>query len=255
MAAAGSSWTMNSMVAAMSSAATGWMPRYGPASMLSRTAGLTCVSNSVATAPGSTQHTRTPSGASSCRRASLNAVTPNLVALYTALPPRAIRPATDPTLIRSATPRGPLAAAARRCGIASWVTCSSPFRFKSSMRRQSSSRLVSNGPSSMMPALLTKTSSRPSSSVTRPTAARPCFSSVISAGRASSGRLSAASSAARSASRSSRRATAATRAPRRASLRTVAWPIPLLAPVTRATSESPRPAVSGPRVTGAPPTW
>jgi hypothetical protein len=81
MAAAGSRATMNSMVAATSSAATGWMPRYGPASMRSRTAGSTWVSSSVATAPGSTQHTRTPSGASSCLRASVNAVTPNLVAL------------------------------------------------------------------------------------------------------------------------------------------------------------------------------
>jgi hypothetical protein len=249
MAAAGSSWTMNSIVAAMSSAATGWIPRYGPASMRSRTARSTWVSSSVATAPGSTQHTRTPSGASSWRRASLNAVTPNLAALYTALPPRAIRPATDPTLIRSATPRGPLAADARRYGIASWVTCRSPFRFRSSMRRQSSSGLVSNGPSSMTPALLTRTSSRPNSSATRPTAARPCLASVMSAGRASTRRPSAASSAARSASRSSRRATAATSAPRRASRRTVAWPIPLLAPVTRATS-----AASW-SVTGVPPTW
>ena len=248
MAAAGSRATMNSIVAAMSSAATGWMSRYGPASRRSRTAGSTCVSSSVATAPGSTQHTRTPSGASSWRRASVNAVTPNLVALYTALPPRAIRPATDPTLTRSATPRGPLTAAARRCGMASWVTCISPFRFRSSMRRQSSSGLVSNGPSSMTPALLTRMSSRPNSSATRPTAARACLASVMSAGRASTGRLHAASSAARSASRSSRRATAATWAPRRASRRTVAWPMPLLAPVTRATSAS-----GG--VTSAPPRW
>ena len=239
MAAAGSSWMMKSMVAAMSSAATGWMPRYGPASMRSRTVWSTCVSSSVATAPGSTQHTRTPSGASSCRRASLNAVTPNLLALYTALPPRAIRPATDPTLIRSATPRAPVAAAVRRCGIASWVRCSRPFRFKSSIRRQSSAWLTSKGPSSMTPALLTRTSSRPNSSITRPMAARPCFSSVTSAGRASTVRFSAVSSSARSASRPSRRATAATRAPRRASLRAVAWPIPLLAPVTRATSGAP----------------
>ena len=230
------------------------MSRYGPASMRSRTAGSTWVSSSVATAPGSTQHTRTPSGASSCRRASVNAVTPNLVALYTALPPRAIRPATDPTLIRSATPRGPLAAAARRCGIASWVTCISPFRFSSSMRRQSSSGLVSNGPSSMTPALLTRISSRPNSSATRATAARPRLASVMSAGTASTGRFSAASSAARSASRSSRRATAATRAPPRASRRTVAWPMPLLAPVTRATSASPGPSPA-PAVMNAPPTW
>src|SRR5918992_96378 len=111
----------------------------------------------------------------------------------------------------------------------------------STMRSHSSIGAPSIGPLSITPALLTTVSSRPSSALTRSTAANACKRSVMSAATT---RARPASSAASCSKRSARRATSATVAPRAASALAVASPIPLLAPVTSATVPSSRSAMS-----------
>ena len=76
---------------------------------------------SVSTVPGSTIPTRTRLPISSCRIPSLNALTPNLVSEYTAVPGLATRPPVELIVTTSATPRGESAAAAMRWGSAARV--------------------------------------------------------------------------------------------------------------------------------------
>src|SRR5260370_40828603 len=94
------------MASAMSSAASGSTPdRNRRVSW--RTSSRTWLCSSVATYPGSTTATRTCRRVTSWRSDSLKATTPTLVAAYTPLPLRATRPASELTLTRSATRRGP----------------------------------------------------------------------------------------------------------------------------------------------------
>jgi hypothetical protein len=112
------------------------------------------------------------------------------------------------------------------------------------MRCHSSTGASRIGPSSIMPALLTSVSSRPSSDVVRSTAAIACCWSVTSASITSAVPPSSRICLARPSSRSTRRAASATAAPSRARYRAVASPMPLDAPVTRATVPSSRSVTS-----------
>jgi hypothetical protein len=103
------------------------------------------------------------------------------------------------------------------------------------MRFHSSSGASSTGPSSIVPALFPRVSSRPGSATVRSTAPRASSSSVISA-RSESALPPAEPIVSASVSRRSvRRAARATAAPRRARASAAASPMPLEAPVTRAT--------------------
>src|SRR4051794_3249645 len=140
------------------------------------------------------------------------------------------RPATELTLTRSATRRGSRSAALSRWESAAWATYSSPWRLSATIRSHSSTGASTIGPSSITPALLMTMSSRPSSRTVRSTAATACSRSVASVSIDRPPICSASASR-----RSLRRAATATVAPSAASARAVASPMPLLAPVTRAT--------------------
>src|SRR5829696_8399037 len=106
------------------------------------------------------------------------------------------------------------------------------------MRSHSSVGAPTTGPSSITPALLITTSSRPSSATARSTAAIAWPWSVTSVSTATARPPSAAIAATSASSRSVRRAATATAAPCPASARAAASPMPLLAPVTSATVPS-----------------
>src|SRR5947209_2077467 len=180
----------------------------------------------------------------SWRSASLNAPTANFVALYTPAPARALRPATELTLTRSATPRGPAEAACSKCASAALVQYISAETLRSSIRFHSPTSASGIGPSSMTPALLTRVSSRPKCATVSATTARARCSSVTSASSTSASPPAARMRAASASSRSRRRATSATCAPCAASATAVASPIPELAPVTSATVPSSVPAMA-----------
>src|SRR5580704_459214 len=210
----------------------------------SRISGRLCDASSVAVAPGSTSETRTCRAVISFRSDSLNAPTPCLVALYTPLPLRATRPATELMFTTSATRRGLSSAAWRRCGNAAYVQYSNPRRLMRTIRSHSSTGASTTGPSSITPALLMRVSRRPSlptaCAIARSASAWIVTSAVITVDVAPSARSRSASSS----SRSVRRATSATRAPRPASETAVASPMPLDAPVTSATVPSRGPLIA-----------
>ena len=85
--------TTNAIVRAMSSACSSSIPA-NRSFIRSRTSGRLWLASSVATAPGSIRLTRTCRCVTSIRRASANAPTANLLALYAPLPWRTRRPAT-----------------------------------------------------------------------------------------------------------------------------------------------------------------
>src|SRR3954471_23394312 len=151
--------------------------------------------------------------------------------------------------------------------IAAWVMYIRPRTLVDIIRRQSSVSAPTIVPSSITPALFTRTSRPPSSSRVRLTAARHCSSSVTSRSSCSTVAPSSRSLPASASSRSRRRAPMATAAPAPASAIAGASPIPDDAPVTRATfpasgrsapvmRASSRTATRGPRgalCPGAPP--
>ncbi len=106
------------------------------------------------------------------------------------------------------------------------------------MRCHSDTGAPSIDPSSITPALLTSVSSRPSSATVRATASAARAWSVTSDSSTSAVPLSTRMLAARASRRSLRRAATATAAPWADSIAAVASPIPLEAPVTRATVPS-----------------
>src|SRR5215211_2347514 len=106
------------------------------------------------------------------------------------------------------------------------------------MRFHSSTGASSTGPSSIVPALFTKVSSRPSSATVRSTTPPASSSSVRSAPSESAVPPSALIVSVSVSKRSVRRAARATAAPRLASASAAASPIPLEAPVTSATVPS-----------------
>src|SRR5947209_8548734 len=118
---------------------------------------------------------------------------------------------------------------------AAWVMYSRPSTLVETIRRQSSGSAPTIVPSSMTPALLTRTSRPPSSARVRATASRQACSSVTSRSRASTRAPSPVSFPARASRRSRRRASIATAAPASARARAVASPMPDDAPVTSAT--------------------
>jgi hypothetical protein len=136
---------------------------------------------------------------------------------------------------RSATRRGESSAARTRKGRAAWVTLSTPRTLTSTICSHSLMGVPSAGPSSITPALLTRVSSLPSPATAASTAAVAPSALVTSACSTRAWPESARMAAASSSSLSRRRATKATAAPSAASLRAVAAPMPLLAPVTSTT--------------------
>src|SRR5690348_206081 len=146
-----------------------------------------------------------------------------------------MRPATEEMLTMSATPRSP-SAASSRWGTAALVMYISPSRLTSTICCHSSTGASSIGPRSITPALLTRTSRRPSSSTVRATADSAASRSLTSSSTGSAVPPVSAISAPSASSLSVRRAAIATVAPRTASIRAAASPIPLEAPVTRATA-------------------
>src|SRR4051794_39303024 len=119
--------------------------------------------------------------------------------------------------------------------IAAWVVYRTPMTLVCSIRRQSSGSAPTIVPSSITPALFTRTSSPPSSSRVRRTAPAQAASSVTSRSRVSTVAPSARSFPASASRRSLRRAPRATAAPARARATAVASPMPDDAPVTSAT--------------------
>src|SRR4051812_20971488 len=103
------------------------------------------------------------------------------------------------------------------------------------MRRHSSVGAPSIGPSSITPALLTSTSSRPSSSFVRRTNALACASSETSVVMASAVPPASRIRSASASMRSARRAASETAAPASAQASAVASPMPEDAPVTATT--------------------
>lgn len=101
-------------------------------------------------------------------------------------------------------------------GGAAWLMYMSPGTFVLIIRRQSSVSASGTGPSSITQALLTSTSSRPSSSTVQATARRQAFSSVTSSGTVRTWLPRLRSRSASASSRSVRRAARATAAPARA---------------------------------------
>ena len=108
----------------------------------------------------------------------------------------------------------------------------------SSIRRHCSVGAPATGPSSITPALLTRMSRPPSSSLVRVTKAFACSSSVTSVSIASALPPSPSIRSARSSRRSLRRAASETAAPSAARASAVASPIPEEAPVIAATLPS-----------------
>src|SRR5262245_21127595 len=153
----------------------------------------------------------------------------------------------------SATPRGLVSAACSRCGSAAWAQYNSPSTLSSTIRCHSVRGAPAAGPSSITPALLTSVSSRPSSATVRSMVSAACCSPVTSASSTRAVPPSARMVAARESRRSLRRAATATAAPCPARASAVASPIPLDAPVTRATVPSSRCAIRFPQDSAASP--
>lgn len=110
-----------------------------------------------------------------------------------------------------------------------------PQKRTSIARRESSSRIVSAGPTWMMPALFTRRSMGPTFSSTSATSPAMPSSSVTSQGRATASMPSAARPARARSSSPSSRAQITTRMPRRPSSRARTRPSPREPPVTSAT--------------------
>ena len=112
--------------------------------------------------------------------------------------------------------------------------------FSSTICFHSESGASTTGPSSIMPALLISVSKRPSSPTVCATAAVASASSVTSVSNTNAVPPRSRTAAATASSRSFRRAASATAAPCAARATAVAAPMPLDAPVTRATVPSNR---------------
>src|SRR6266516_520784 len=154
---------------------------------------------------------------------------PHFVAAYAALPGRAVRPATEEMLTRSPPPE-------RSRSRKTSVVVMAPSRFTSTIFLASSRWSPPNGPSSITPALLTRTSTLPNSRSTTSAAATIEARSVTSA---TIGNARPPSSPASVSMRSERRASNATRYPLPTNARAVASPIPEDAPVMTATPALP----------------
>src|SRR5581483_7584881 len=183
-------------------------------------------SSEVSVGPGQTQFTVTPAAATSRASALVNAITPPLVAEYTASPDEPTFPASEPRLTTRPPPRATMSRTTR------WHVVIGPRRLTSMMRPHVAGSLSRNGPITSMPALLTRMSIGPSSASVRCTAAWTLGASVTST------RMPAAEGAclpATATARSSSRSHTATAAPAAASAPTIASPIPRPPPVTTAT--------------------
>ncbi len=128
-------------------------------------------------------------------------------------------------------------------GMAAWQNWNVPVRFTRSTRSQSSGATSWLCSKRRMPALFTRTSSRPASSVAAATARGAVAASPTSPARATMPAEAAAPfpmASTASASASSSRSTATTVAPSSTSRCAVARPMPDAAPVTMATRPSKR---------------
>src|SRR6201999_2325961 len=122
---------------------------------------------------------------------------------------------------------------------------STPLRLTSTIASQSSTQCSSNGETGMMPALLTRTSSRPKVSTASDTNPARSLRRLTSVTLATASPPDDDSRAATAFNRSARRAPSTSLAPRSASRSAVASPIPLLAPVIATTLPS---IVTGPKL-------
>jgi hypothetical protein len=180
----------------------------------------------VSAVPGATAFTLMPSRTRSAAIARTSACSAPLLALYAARWTKPVQPGTEPVHTTAARPVG---ADRRRWGGAARTRRAVPTRLTSRTRCHSSSVTSLTPPVEPMPALETTTSRPPSRSATSATASRTKGSLPTSQG---------ISSMCSSGSASGCRSRDATAAPRARNARTVARPIPLAPPVTRARTPS-----------------
>src|SRR5215211_3710066 len=183
----------------------------------------------VAIAPGYTTIARMPCSLPSSASASVKPVRPNLEAQYAEALAQPFFPATEETLTIVPPP------ASRMCGKAALESEKGARRFTASVRSQPSTSSSSTVPGASVPAALTSTSMCPKASTVRSTTSTGSTSLARSTGRFSTRRPVFETSSLVLSSSSRLLAASATSAPARASANAVAFPSPLLAPVTSAT--------------------
>src|SRR3954447_18930734 len=186
---------------------------------------------SVRTYPGATALTRTPSGAHSAASDLVRWCTPALDALYAGCHcgRLTISPDIEPTLTITPAPRATIPAPKI------WQQFQTPVRLTSMTSRHWASVTSSAGRWMQVPALLTRTSTGPSSCVIRSFTSARTARSVTSAVNAAAVTPLAASSSSTRALAESSRATTATAAPASPRAWVNARPRPRLPPVTTAT--------------------
>ncbi len=186
----------------------------------------------MATKPGLTalQHTPRPAHASDWDR--VRPASPALDAPYPPLFPNARIACWDATLMIRPQPRAAMDGPNR------WPSRNGAVRFTASSSSHWPSASSPSGGRRLTPAALTRMSGSPNTAAARSAAslaaARPARSPGTQAARPPADWMAAAARA----SGPSRRASSTTAAPARASEQAIAWPIPELPPVTRATRPS-----------------